>query len=156
MKKVVVILAGLIIMAGPLAIGADEQVKLFPIMSAGKFGYTNTRGRMTIKPEFDWAFDFSEGLALVNIGGSKNEMGYVIGGKWGYIEPKGRIVINPQFDDAKDFSQGLALVNIGGKVNELGLLSDGKRGYIDRQGKMVVEPQYDEPAVFPRDWPWSG
>ena len=127
---------------------AAEEPGLFPAQEGGKFGYIDSRGRMAIKPEFDWAFGFSNGLALVNIGGIRNEMGFVIGGKWGYIDQRGRVVINPRYDDAKEFSEGLALVNLGGKPNELGLLSGGKRGYIDRKGELVIEAKYEDARSF--------
>jgi len=44
--------------------------------------------------KFDEAWDFSEGLTLV-----------AIGGKVGFINKSGEIVINPQFDSAGDFSK---------------------------------------------------
>jgi hypothetical protein len=34
-----------------------------------KVGYLNTRGERSIKPQFDEAYDFSDGLAAVNQGG---------------------------------------------------------------------------------------
>ena len=47
--------------------------------------------------KFDEAWDFSEGLAAVAIGGKV--------GKVGFINKAGEFVINPQFDDAWDFSK---------------------------------------------------
>ena len=60
--------------------------------SNGKCGYINKDGKFAITPQFDNAWDFSEGLACVEIGG-----------KYGYINQEGEIVINPQFDDASSF-----------------------------------------------------
>lgn len=57
---------------------ADQKV-LFPVNQQGKFGYIDQKGRVVIEPIYDWAFGFSEGLALVNISGSKNEYGFVMG-----------------------------------------------------------------------------
>ena len=44
--------------------------------------------------KFDEAWDFSEGLAAV-----------AIGGKVGFINKAGEFVIKPLFDDAEDFSK---------------------------------------------------
>ena len=74
-----------------------------------------------IQPQFDDAWDFSDGLARVRIGG-----------KWGYVNKEGQVVIKPQFDDIWDFSGGLARVRV-----------DGKYGYINREGQYVIKPQFD-------------
>ncbi len=57
-----------------------------------------------IKPQFDYAYDFSEGLAYVKIGD-----------RYGFINKEGRYVANPQFDSAGTFSEGLARVKTGDK-----------------------------------------
>ena len=59
-----------------------------------------------IKPQFEGARPFSEGLASVKIDG-----------KWGFIDKVGQYVINPQFDFISVVfdSEGLAWVKISGK-----------------------------------------
>ena len=79
-----------------------------------------------IKPQFDEAYNFSEGLARIKING-----------KYGYIDKKGNYVINMPFDEAEDFSKGLARI----KINE-------KYGYIDKKGNFVIKPQFDEVHNF--------
>jgi len=79
-----------------------------------------------IKPQFDDAEWFSEGLAKVKIGD-----------KYGYIDKSGGLVINPQFDDAGYFNEGLASVKIGDKA-----------GYMDKTGKVVINPQFDTAGWF--------
>ena len=59
-------------------------------------------GTIVINPQFDDASSFSDGLALVRIGGGS-----------GFIDKTGSFVINPQFDAARSFSEGLASVRIG-------------------------------------------
>ena len=54
--------------------------------------------RIIIKPQFDEADSFSEGLAAVRVGA-----------KYGYIDKQGKIVIKPQLDCAGPFSEGLAV-----------------------------------------------
>ncbi|HDS29982.1 MAG TPA: WG repeat-containing protein, partial [Firmicutes bacterium] len=50
-------------------------------------GFIDKTGQYVINPQFDFAFDFSEGLAPVKIAE-----------KWGFIDKTGQFVINPQFD----------------------------------------------------------
>ena len=76
------------------------------------------RIRFQIPLQFEFAKDFSEGVAAVKVGG-----------KFGYNDKAGKIVINPQFDDAGEFSGGLAWVLVA-----------GKQGYIDKDGKYVWNP----------------
>ncbi|MCC5627771.1 WG repeat-containing protein [Nostoc sphaeroides CHAB 2801] len=57
-----------------------------------------------MKPQFEEAKFFSQGLAAVRIGG-----------KFGYINIKGVFIIQPQFDEAECFYGGLASVEIGGE-----------------------------------------
>ena len=70
-----------------------------------RWGYIDKAGKYVINPQFDDAWPFEDGLALVEIDG-----------KWGVIDKSGKYVINPQFDFISVvFSEGLALVEIGGK-----------------------------------------
>jgi hypothetical protein len=98
-----------------------------------KYGFIDKTGEMVIEPQFDWAFQFSEGLAVVMVGDE-------IPGKWGYIDRTGEFVIGPEFDPAFIFSEGLAAVRIGS-------LETGRYGFIDKIGQMVIEPQFD--IVYP-------
>ncbi len=91
-----------------------------------KWGYKNKKGEIVIEPQFDYADDFSEGLAAIKIGG-----------KWGYINKEGKYVINPEFDKVDYFSEGLAAVKIRGKW-----------GYINTEGKFVIEPKFDWVSPF--------
>ena len=67
----------------------------------GKWGYVDADGIFRIKPNYETAFDFKEGLALVSLFK-----------KFGYIDANGRPVISLQYDGAKSFSEGLAAVMI--------------------------------------------
>jgi hypothetical protein len=71
-----------------------------------------------IPPQFDSAGDFSDGLALVSMGG-----------RYGYINESGNFAINPQFDEGGNFKSGFAPVWIG-----------NREGYIDKHGKYVWNP----------------
>lgn len=100
----------------------DPQ-RLFRITKSQKYGYINTTGRIVIKPRFDEASDFSEGLAMIGV---KD--------KYGYIDPSGNIVIKPQFNGAGSFSNGLALVTIPDGTCEL----CGEPVYINQSGRIVI------------------
>jgi hypothetical protein len=126
---------------------------------ANKWGYMDATGQLVIRPGFDDAGPFVEGLAAVNLDG-----------KWGYIDRKGKMVIpanyksawafheriarvkpfdlpdqyittsgriisSPEWAAADDFSNGLARVEVGNAF-----------GYIDSTGKMIL------PAVYTRGW----
>lgn len=98
-----VILFCLILLTTPALLEAqlnlDKSANLFPIKQNDKYGYKNTSGEIVIKPRFNEACKFSEGLACVKIKS-----------KWGYINKNGKIVIEPQFDKAESFSNGRARV----------------------------------------------
>ena len=62
-----------------------------------KWGYVNTKGELIIPCIYEYANDFSEGLASVR----KN-------GKEGFINKKGEIAIPFKFEECGNFSEGLA------------------------------------------------
>lgn len=75
-----------------------------------RVGYLNTKGEWSIKPQFDEARDFSEGLAAVNQGGKCH-----MGGKWGYIDKDGKVLIPFQYEFAGQFTNGHACVEEAGQ-----------------------------------------
>ena len=99
-----------------------DTAPLFPVSQNNKWGYIDATGSVVVEPQFDMAWDFSEGLGRVRPRYGGHGMGYING--------KGKIVIKPQLDRAHDFSEGLACV-----VKEFG----GKWGYINRKGKYRIE-----------------
>lgn len=97
----------------------------------GKYGYTDTKGMIVIKPQFDMAYDFCDGLAAVADLKAK---------KFGFINSEGQIVIPVIYDDVKPFSEGKAAV-----------FKDGKWGFIDKNGKLIVLNVFDNASVFSED-----
>src|SRR5258705_10810529 len=67
--------------------------RLRPIQQDGKWGYIDSVGRVVIKPQFEWAEEFSEGLAAFQ---NKD-------GKHGYVDQTGKIVIEAKFDNWTEF-----------------------------------------------------
>ncbi|MCB0191184.1 MAG: WG repeat-containing protein [Anaerolineae bacterium] len=112
------------VMAAPLP---QTESKLFPYSADSlTYGFVDEAGEWVIEPEFDFAGEFVEGLAVIEQDG-----------QYGYIDPSGDVVVEPQYDFAFDFSEGLAPVAV-----------DGEAGYIDQTGAMVIEPQFDDARPF--------
>lgn len=102
-----------------------------------KFGYINTKGEFVINPQFEYASPFSEGLAAIVTGDTREN------NKLGYIDKNGKTAIVPQYDAEfreswmASFSDGLAPVGIGHSI-----------GYIDKTGKIIISPQFREGFPF--------
>jgi hypothetical protein len=95
-------------------------------------GYIDNTGKEVIPLIYDYALDFSDGLAKV-----RND-GYSYSYKWGCIDKTGKEVISLIYTDISHFSDGLAWV-----------LNDGyKWGCIDKTGKEVIPFIYDEAGGF--------
>ena len=101
------------------------------VIVGNKYGYSDVYGRIVIKPQFNQAEGFFDGLAAVQI--ENNE------GKWGYIDKKGHIIIKPIYDSANNFSDGLALVISNNPF---------KSGYIDKNGKIAIQFKFEEARSF--------
>ncbi len=80
----------------------SKTVELYPVLKDGKWGYMNKKGRVVIRPEWDYVGRYSEGLAGVREGD-----------KWGFIDVSGMVVIKPRFEGVGEFSEGLAPVGWG-------------------------------------------
>ena len=98
----------------------DED--LTPVWGGNKYGYEDQNGNMVIKPRFDWADDFSEGLAVVE----------VADGNYGYIDTNGEMVLAAKYDVALPFIDGKAQV-----------LEGENRVYIDKEGQVINEDVID-------------
>ncbi|GHU69434.1 hypothetical protein FACS189413_08350 [Bacteroidia bacterium] len=92
-----------------------------------KYGYADEKGAAAIKPQFDKALSFSDGLAAVMI-----EENYAK--KWGFIDLAGKLVIPTTYNLTPGrFSEGLAAVRIGSDEYNY------EMAYIDKTGKRVSE-----------------
>ncbi|HUV38319.1 MAG TPA: WG repeat-containing protein, partial [Planctomycetota bacterium] len=101
--------------------------KRVPFQKDRKWGFTDGAGHVVIAPAYDGVSEFSEGLAAVNVGGTRWWPGPLEGGKWGYVDEKGTLVIPTRWTHAQPFSEGLALV-----------IDGHDRCYIDRSGRTVI------------------
>jgi hypothetical protein len=103
------------------------------------FGYVDPEGRVVIRPQFEEARNFVEGLAGVSKGG-----------KWGYIDRHGRFVIEPQFDWGHDFSRGQARVGIGAQAGAVDLSGRRVAWTTGETGLEFRGPVESRPAAFAR------
>ena len=128
----------------------------------GLYGFVASEKKLVIPYQFEFALDFSDGMALVC--NETNEIGY--------INTKGELVIPYQYDNpsernGNDFHEGLCAVVVDGEhewfsyIDKTGKLAfpgvfsqdgdfseglaavsttgeDFQRGYIDHSGKMVI------------------
>jgi len=99
------------------------------------YGFVDKTGQEVVPCTYEFAGDFSEGLALV-----RN-----VDGQCGFIDKTGKEVIPCQYedyrtgmDDEAHFSEGLAPV-----------MKDGMWGFIDKTGKEVIPFQYDYSMLTP-------
>ena len=104
-----------------------EGRRLYCDFEKKKYGYADEKGNIAIKPQFDGAENFNDGMALVMI-----KEGYTE--KWGYIDLTGKMVIPATYKLRPGrFSEGLAVVKIGEADY------DCEMAYIDKAGKRVMD-----------------
>jgi hypothetical protein len=129
MKNRIILMFWLLSVTG-ISIADEKVVELFPVFHRGKWGYINKSGKIVIPPQYDGAWDFSEGLAAVQVGDVR-----------GYIDEKGNMVIKPQFSMTRKFSEGKAAVFVG--AGKFGTMMDmrgsGQWKYIDKTGNFLFE-----------------
>jgi len=109
---------------------------LAPVKVGSKWGYIDTTGKLVIAPQFDDAHGFAgNGLALVNVGGTRNDNN----GKLGFINKAGVFVIAPELDDATVDEPGRF---IGVQVGDLFGIADAYTG------ALVVAPRFEDVGDF--------
>lgn len=104
----------------------------------GKYGYKDLRGKVVIKPQFNYAWPFSDGIAMVYSSAKKNAA---------FINTLGKRVTEYKYarnESSKEVSDGLIRVAIKSSKSPTGL----KYGYINTSGKVVISPKYDHAYQF--------
>ncbi len=133
--------------------------------------FINKQGKIILSPDCDYAYSFSEGLAVAGKDG-----------RYGYIDKTGALVIGYRYNIAFDFADGIALIqahpdfedgltgyffinkngkrigdrNMGASSEfsnglgpvHVGVFPDWKYGFIDREGNVAIEPQFDGAYAF--------
>ena len=104
----------------------------------GSYGYLDSHGAWRIRPQFEDARDYHEGLAAVALRGAGDP--YTMPAPWGFIDATGKHAIALRFGNALDFSEGRAAVT--------SRVDGAKWGFIDRTGVLIIAPQYDDVGNF--------
>jgi len=131
-----------------------------------RHGFINKTGELVIPNIYQWAGDFSHGLAVVfpNISGevgiidktgkeiipiknghyinlefSEGLARFPLNEKWVFINKTGNAIILTEYDYVENFSEGMAAVCIGRPWN---FEEDKKWGFIDKAGNEVIPPIY--------------
>ncbi len=92
-----------------------------------KFGFIDSNFTEIVPLIYDYASDFKEGFAAVNLNG-----------KWGFINKTGKIVIPIIYEETRYFfTNGYAAVKL-----------NGKWGFVDKENKNVIPFLYDEAKYF--------
>lgn len=100
----------------------------FLIRENGKTGFIDGCGNVVIKPIYDSALEFSEGLARVEKDG-----------KYGYIDKSGKVVIDFYLDYAGFFYNGLAAAEIHGDNAEKFYIDKDNNRYSERNSENSLE-----------------
>ncbi|MBO7055054.1 MAG: WG repeat-containing protein [Bacteroidales bacterium] len=145
----------------------SDEMKLIPVKSGDKWGYINPKGEYVINPQFDDAYPFTDGVALIEMDG-----------KVGYINEDGSYLLSAQYKNGTPFRDGFAVVVLEGSVptcidkkgnviftlddaKQLSLFREGmaiyynndkKCGYVDNTGKIIVTPQFTWGGIFTEDF----
>ena len=102
----------------------SEDRALF-VTRQGKYGYMDTRGRVTVPPVYDIAYDYHEGVALVGMNNARGETGYQL------IDADGKVTGNIRITrcllDTR-LSDGLLLFKE---------IHTGQMGFLDKRGNTV-------------------
>ena len=108
----------------------EQGQQLTPTQKKELWGYTNREEKFLIKPVFQEARPFQDGLAEVRVGGL-----------WGLIDATPRYVAKPIYDEIQRYSDRFLLVR-----------ENGKWGTLSYTGEVKAAPVYDvveKNAFFP-------
>jgi hypothetical protein len=82
------------------------------------YGFTDIFGNEVIKTKYEYAENFSDGLALVRLNN-----------KFGFIDKTGNVIIDLQFEDAESFKNGFAKVKREDDILHIDINKKGERVY---------------------------
>lgn len=113
---------------------------LYPIIQDSLFGYINAKGEVIIKPQFERAAQFNEGLAY-----------FEKDGKYGFINTKGEVVIQPVYKKKSRGWLNLSIEPLGESFFKEGLAifhKEEKFGFMNQKGEEVIPAQFLDAEPF--------
>ena len=103
---------------------ASEGLITLPNDDYSCWGFVDEDGYEVIPFKYEWAYGFSDGLAMVKLNG-----------EWGFIDKKDNVIIPFQFEnECGEFHEGMAAICKNGKI-----------GFINKKGVEVIPCIYDCP-----------
>lgn len=93
---------------------------LVRVFTGDKYGYLDERNKTVIKPAYDEASDFNEGIAIAR----KKE-------NWLLIDKAGKTVYTAKVEEMEDLGGGVYIVS-----------NNGQKGLIDHNGKTLLETEF--------------
>jgi hypothetical protein len=114
-----------------------------------EWGYIDRSGKLVIKRQYEFADNFSEGLAGVAVNTN-------YGTKYGFINKRGEMVIAPRFGPRKRGEHHEEIIGTSRFVSGLACVKEvgGLYGYINQQGDFVIRPQFDRAQDFSEGLAW--
>lgn len=90
------------------AYSPEEEV--YTVLEDGSYGYYHADGTLLLEPNYAFAGEFHDGLALVSLSGewTQGRDSRFQGGRFGYVDTEGTLVIPMQYVRAFPFSEGRA------------------------------------------------
>ena len=104
----------------------DSSIRTF-------YGYINRQGEYAIKPKYQEAELFRNGLAIVKIDN-----------KYGIIDKTGTYIVEPQFDE-DNFIRGIDRIDSQDRIFKV--FKNGRYGFIDRYGHYIIKPKFPSTRI---------
>jgi hypothetical protein len=128
----------------PLTAPMGDNLTVTEDPATGLYGYLNDFGMWAIAPQFSYAQNFQDGLAIVKIGS-----------RYGAIDVAARVVIKPVFESSLDVASARGSIVKGRMAGvELWCTMDAATelyGYLNHYGEWAIAPIYPSAKSFDRD-----
>ena len=109
----------------------DDNTKLGLARAKKRYGFLNGDGNWEIKPKYDYAESFQQGIAIVRKGK-----------KYGLLLPDGKFKVAPTYESLRFVGSPSSEDAILQRLIECKL--KGKVGFISTDGKVILPPEYDK------------
>jgi len=109
----------------------DDNTKLGLARAKKRYGFLSGDGNWEIKPKYDYAESFQQGIAIVRKGK-----------KYGLLLPDGKFKVAPTYESLRFVGSPSSEDAILQRLIECKL--KGKVGFISTDGKVILPPEYDK------------